>query len=273
MDISYSDITKARVDSMASKFFAGKPKILANIQEVVPETPELARVIVSFTSLSSRPENFAAVQRALGETASPIEGTFIELDGTRALTPQLLGWVRRNQQIKEVSSAEMSSLKVMASNLLMDPSDESLWELRASGNSKYLVRRDNEDLSELVETAKLNRTNTPVLARIQPSAVDRFDMVSFVDDSRLSVRYGAVASVMGDNVKVMPLDTKVPEVISASTVILGLNFREQANNLDVKVPTEDATQDAMIRYYQKVFGYSPEFMDQIADIIKDRTTF
>lgn len=263
------------VDNMAARFYKDRPTTVASLQEVLPVSPKLGRAMVTLAGkVSSRVEALRAVSQAIAGVAAPIENSFMDMEIPNALTPVYMGWIRRNPEIKVINNkAEMAHFKVMASNLLMNPEDESLWELRASDKNKFLVRRDNEDLSELMEQASASRSLPKMLDRITAAAVQPLEFASFIDDERGSVRFGPIISVLGDNVRILPIDTRQDEVISADLIVASMDANTDMKTLGIKAPNAETPADDMVAYYQKVFGYAPQFMNELRDIILDRTSF
>jgi hypothetical protein len=188
------------VDSFKERM---KSTIVANIHDFRALSPTIAKVVVTFNTKDADQDTLReALAHVLDHRVVPIEGSFRWVHSFSL--PAVVGFVRKNREIRPIEEANSKGMKALASNLLMDSVDESLWEVRSGSNGqKILVRQEMEDLSELLVTASIRQHNAPKLSSIG-SDVSRGEFVSFVDPKLEISRIGYVLAVEGDNVEVMP---------------------------------------------------------------------
>lgn len=177
--------------------------IRATISDYVMVTPTLARVVATFNSLTAPQEVLsAALSHALNNVATPIEGSWrsIETSGN----PALVGFVSSNRSIVPYTPETAKNKVALSSNMLMDASDESLWELRSDGaGGKTLCRQEGDSLERLMETARVRQPRAPRLESIL-SGVDPQNFIAYVDPVTETVGYGYVIAT-GLEMKPVPV--------------------------------------------------------------------
>lgn len=153
-----------------------------------PVTSTLARVIVSASTKASSADLRQALARTFSNKASPVAGSFRAIESAGAAT--YYGFVRLNRTVKPYDDA--GKMRQLASNLLMDSTDQSLWQITAGPNGqKMLARKTNDDLSQLLQTAKVLAMRTPVLANVAVEPAVR-EFAAFVDPNTESLRFGYI---------------------------------------------------------------------------------
>lgn len=167
------------------------PNVVASVVDHKLVTPQIAQIVVEFNTIeSNHDERFKAVASALDNKARPIRGSFRQIASYG--NPAMVGFVEINREVKPFSESASKQMKVLSSNMFMDTSDDSLWELRsdASGN-KMLARQQEDDLSSLLVTATVRGSRAPKMSQVV-AAADRGDFVQFVDPVNAKMRYGYV---------------------------------------------------------------------------------
>lgn len=262
----------------------------------------LAKVVVTF-STNSRPnaELAYSVTQALDGRAEPIQGSFRWIGG-RSL-PTAVGFVRVNASVRPFEEAANTEMKALASNMLMDRNDESLWEVRGNGDSRMLVRVGNEDLSELLVTAShSNRTGAHKLDSVY-SMTSPGEFVAFVDPQLEMCRYGYVLSMdsQNDSVEVVEAPMSPDEMDQGDDLNGNEEMRGEGNKIAQRMSERDAPVNVgldclyescrlngtdtfkeiaepatkgkqhLIDYYKRVFSYAPEYFEDVKRIINERS--
>lgn len=259
---------RLNMDRVAAKFAEKAHAVTASIHDYQQITPQLVKVVATFSTLdASETQLNTALARLFGGNARPVEGSFRQLRGSSV--PAAVGFVCANTIVKEYDSAEVASMKVLASNLLMSAEDESLWEVRSSGNAKYLAKQTQDDLSELVALAKVRSVNTPKLSSIAVASVQQSEFVAFVDKATLDMRYGFVVKASEDTMTVVDTEGDEVEVDNETLVesaFLNGDDKEYAEKAGIELPAQGDKQ-AMIDYYREVYSYDKDYADMLVSII------
>ena len=189
MTSNSSSFNFARV---ADRLAARVPQVAATITDFRMVSPSLAQVVATFNTIdANRGDLTAAVGRALSNGASPIESSWRSLSSYGA--PAMVGFVAVNTETRPYEEASASKMVALASNMLMDASDETLWQVQADGSGgKMLCKQSTgENLRALMETARVRAPRAPKLDTIL-SSVNKGDFVSYVDPVTATVRHGYV---------------------------------------------------------------------------------
>lgn len=281
-------------DAMAARM---PSTVHASVSDFVQVSPTLARVVVSFNTLEcSRDTRYNAVTAALKNSATPVEGSFREVASFG--NPAMVGYVALNREVKPYEEVSAKKMVALASNMLMDTSDDSLWDVRsdAAGN-KMLCRQTTSDMKDLLVTARV-RQKSPKLDQIR-SAVDSGDFVSFVDPKTETLRYGYVVAtnveltpapttgirVDEDGVDIVELPGADPEleseelrgdepeqavvshIVPVSLVIEAARLGESDKRAEVAAPVNSQSTEAMKAYYKELYAYDPAYYAEIVKII------
>jgi len=277
--------------------------IVATVHDYQQFTPRLARVVVCFNTDDADPADLgAAVTAALGGKAVPVEDSF-RFVHSHAL-PTAVGFIRSNTEVLDFDEAQKRSMRTIAANVLMDASDESIWEVRhATAGAKVLVRQGTEDLASVLETAAVRVQRTPMLASLGVEFPEPRKFVAFVDPRFNAVRYGYViesdadatsvsilpfpsAEEMADDQALMPADNSSEEMRGDGNVIsqrladrcapisVGLdNLVETAHmngndSFAAIAAPGDSERSKMLDYYKKVYDYAPDYYEKVKETIQ-----
>lgn len=279
-----------------------RSSVVATVHDFQQVTPKLARVVVCFnTDEADIGDLYSAVTSALGGKAVPVDSSFRSVHSHSL--PAMSGFVRSNAEVLDFQESTARGMRAMAANVLMDPSDESIWEVRQAAGSKMLVRQGVEDLTAVLTTAKVSVQRVPVLSSIGIEVPEPRKFVAFVDPQRNITRYGYVLHADVNEVEILPFpsadetadDLALPRadnssedlrgdgnVISqrlfdrAAPISVGLdNLVETAsmNGSDsfaqIAAPTEGSDKQKMIDYYRRVYSYAPEYFQRVVEIIQN----
>ena len=237
-------------------------------------TPSVFKVVVTFSKDADKQALHRAVAAATQNKVAPVEASFRPIPGTKAF----VGFVARNAEVREYETAAVEGMKVMASNLLMDEKDHSLWEVRSNDDAKYLVRHQEDDLSDLLALASVRIDNReldiPVIASLGYSDAREQDCVVYVNPTTVEVSHGMVVASTGDSVKLVDITSKETLTVAADFVVevASFNFDEMKGGFkEVAAPQED-TVLGMEDYWFKVFGQYPAYWAEFKKMLNSRAT-
>lgn len=276
MNASFNDRIGAR---LAQRTNGIKPH--ADILSYELVSPTVAKVVVAHSHRGTTAENRAALASLLEGRGNVIPHSFREIETDNAHQRRMLsvGFVGANVLSEELSEERASQLKEIAKNVLMDDTDNSMWQVtQASDGRKFIRRQHNEDLAELMTaTASVNPAAIVPkhFTEIAGTTVDTsgpFTYAAYVDADTHQVRFGYVvehATVYnGYKHTILPRDASEVEYVSASLIV------EAAYNVDPNNRLTTARNrlmetagipdiDAVKSYFRKEFGYGPEFLREL----------
>lgn len=232
-------------------------KILAN---------KLARVVIAFTGKHDRESITEAVASQLKHMAVPVENSFRLIKDSVAV-----GYVRANTEVRAIDDKNelRANYKVMASNILMDNKDKTLWEVKKGAGGTFLARHGNEDLSELIDAAVNRRSDVPRLNQLATASVAPREFVAFASASG-DMDYGfcVAASKTSDKIKVISVTTCAPVVVPTDAVASVIPVGGAKIPLSVHqritaagISREDANQEK--EYYTRLYSYDPDYLAEV----------
>jgi hypothetical protein len=170
--------------------------------------------------------------------------------------------------------------------MFMDKEDESLWELKEGAGGKYLARHGHDDLSTLIEKARVSpRGSVPRMAAIVNSSVSQNDMVAFVSATRWTaeVDYGFCVGQNNDGtLRILSSMTKDvvavdPQVVVASYEIDKADLpRIPKDKVRVSAGNDPLAAEQPLsgkplgweEYYKLAYCYAPEYVDKVIEQIR-----
>lgn len=196
----------------------------ATVHEYVtfPEHARLAKVTCSFSKDHLEQEQaYVAVQAALGKGLMPIKASFRWLDESRR--DSAIGFVYQPNHVEFIAGdAVPAHYRQIAGNIYMDENDKSMWDMKQGAGGKYLSRQGVENLSAMLETARVSpRGSQPRMSKVLSAAVGPRELVAFVDIGRrsASMDYGVVLST-GDKSTLVLSHTQVEPVTVSNDLIV-----------------------------------------------------
>lgn len=271
----------------------------ASVSDFKMHTPTLAEVIVSFNTVESfdRDQLGLAVAAAFDNDVSVVEGSFRKVQSFGH--PAMHGFVKLNQEVRAYDeTASAKGMQAVASNMLMDTADDSLWSITAGPDGqKMLSRQNDKDMAKLMTTAKVHMHNQPVLAGVSYE-VNEGEFAAFIDATTNSVRYGYVLANEGEGmVEILPTDTgaandtdnqrggenKVADRMDMEVqpvkvdVAFVVEVARVAENVAVKfegaaeLPTDSRSKEAMRAYYKQLYSYDPSYYSDIEKQIAEHS--
>ena len=237
-------------------------------------TPSVFKVVVTFSKDADKQALHRAVAAATQNKVAPVEASFRPIPGTKAF----VGFVARNAEVREYETAAVEGMKVMASNLLMDESDKSLWEVRSNGDAKFLTRHAEDDLNELVALASVrldNRTfGVPVLSSLgTPEAVVN-EAVVFVNPETACVQHAIIIAACDGEIEAVDMDSLERVKVNPETVVEMASFdaKEVVAAFPEIAAPENYNAPTMEAYYKQVFGYDAAYWAEFKKILDSRAT-
>jgi len=233
------------------------------------KSPQLAKVIISYTGDVNRQFLHEALLAKFDEQAQPIKSSFKKIkDGVA------VGFVKANRTIRVVDDKQIKAYrKIGASNILMDDGDKSLWEVKSgAGGKKYLARHGQEDLSALVASVKLHRTDIPRLAQLTIAKAAPHELVAFVDDEG-DVDHGFAMGTTDAKVRVFSFNRRMPLTVEYDSVVSIYPTTIPANlHQTVQASLSQEEKNDANAYWRLLFGFAPDYA---ADLVRqtNETTF
>lgn len=249
-----------------------------NLQDFEMVSPTLAKVLITYSGTAPIKEEVrASIAKLFGQQAAPVENSFRSLERTGG-SKTLAGFIRYQSDVKEydeTASAIDGRYKQMASNLLMDNEDKSMWEVKAGNTGKYLVRHGEDDLSELVHLAACKKSGQPTLSQIASVPAEPKEFAAYVDIGQEEVMHGYVVAKTRDGLKmsILPFEGngETQEIATAQLVEVAALDGEDEQAAGVKMPVTAAgviDREAQIQYYRKLYGsYAPQYVQALIDMI------
>lgn len=268
-----SDIQNRLLDKFLSR---QANMVSASIHDFEQVSPTLYRVIATFSSRDWEAEKMGqALASCLGNEFSPVPGSFREVT---AGVPAAIGFVRANREVRELTAAVEGQMKVMAKNILMDKSDDSLWEVRSNGDSRYLIRQTaGDDLGKVMQTAKVRAYNVPKLAVMATASLSRREIIAYVNYQTEEVHLaGVLASVDGEDGEQLEVldENGETQVVDPNAVVESAHLKGEieaiAAEKGVDLPANLNSKEGMISYYNTLFQYAPDYAKQLREIIDQR---
>lgn len=235
----------------------------ANIIDFKPKSETLAKVVISHTGDVDRSFLRERIAASLDNKAVPVMSSF------KKVAPGVsVGFVRANREVRVPTKSEISAkYRVMSSNILMDNTDKSLWEVQEGATGKFLARRGQEDLASLLQASLHRRPDLPALRHITIAKAAKSEVVAFVDKDG-DVDHGFALATNDDQVRVLSFSRRVPvtveydNVVSISPVTIPADLHKMvASSL---TPAEKKDEKA---YYERLYGFDPAYVREIAEQI------
>lgn len=242
-----------------------------NLQDYSLLSPTLARVVMTFSGrLPVQEEIRASIANVFQGKASAIAGSFRNMERSSG-SKTLIGYVRSAAEIKEYEeNAETAGRYVQtASNLLMDNVDKSMWEVRSGTSGKYLVRKGEDDLNELVHLAHSKKSGMPTLAQLASVPAEPREFAAYIDLVTEDVLHGFVTHREGEVATISSYENEgeTQEVQIDQLIEVATLDAEDEKGSGMKLAETAATKEEMKAYYRKMFSYAPDYVKDIMDMI------
>lgn len=240
-----------------------------NLQDFEMVSPTLARVAVTITGQVPKREQLRASMADLFKgLASPVMSSFRALPNTGSIGVAI-GFVKAASEVRSLEDEDKGKYKAMSSNLLMDNTDTSLWEIRKGGAGQYLIKQGEEDLSELAGMLQVRKAGMPTLAEVASMPTSPKEFAAFVDLASEEVLYGyVVGEEAGKSVVVAFSEDKDVYEVSAAHMIEVIELDgADTKAFGMEMAASGLDRAAMVEYYKKAYSYSPEYIQEIINMI------
>jgi hypothetical protein len=245
-----------------------------NIHDYSMLTPTLAKVIVTYTGESIAHETMRSQIAGLFKGyGSPVLSSFRKLDriGTKNA---VIGFVKSVVEVRSLAEAntEGTKMRAIASNLLMDETDKSLWEIKTGSTGQYIARQGNDDFSGIVGLATARVKGVPMLSQVAIAATETQEFAAYVCPVSEEVNHGYVVASTNGSVSILPFgETESVQVAEANLVeVVNLDGEDQ-NVLGRMSQTAAGDKSAMIEYYKKAYSHSEDYIQKIIDQINQHS--
>lgn len=234
----------------------------AAVTEYAMVTPRVAKVIATVAGDRRRDAVFSALKHTLGNNVTPVQASF------RSLTDNaIVGFVASCSETRLVEPQVIkANYHVVEANLLMSTADKTLWEVRDSSAGKYLCRREQDNLADLIDVVKASyRGNAPRMAQLASAAARPSQLLAFVSADSLStpsVDYGFVVASSADGASHTVVIEGHSTPISVNNQLVVGTYTVDTSKASNKLPVLSAkfsTADS-IEYYKKLYSYGPEYL-------------
>lgn len=237
-----------------------------------------ARIIATIQGASNLQEVSASIIEALGGKVTCIASSFREIE-TSGDKLHLIGYVAAHTPTVPMTKEVTARMTVIAKNVLMDPADESTWDVKEIGGQKFLCRQQNEDLSQLLALARHRDTAAHTFDDMLDGAPRAREYVTFVDTASAETRHGYCLASTEDSVTVMCRQTGEVATVDLRAVVEIHNLGDSDDAVHASVDPEGTKFEAaadlaaggnlsdMREYYRAVFSYDPEYFAKFEEII------
>ena len=241
------------------------------IQDFNMVTPTLAHVLVTTSGdiTEAKDEVRAGIAQLFSGLATPVADSFRKVTANT-----FIGFVRSASDTREFAESEVANFKEVASNLLMDKEDESLWDVRKGTTGTYLVRHGNEDLSELASTVRRRQASKPTFSAIASVEAEPKEFAAFIDVKSEEVEHGYVVESNHKDgyVNILPVGGDALVKVEARCLIDVRDLQgADTKAMGIQVAAASLDANALIEYYRKAYPYAPDYVQSIIDMINQHS--
>lgn len=224
----------------------------ATIHEYRMINPSLAKVTCSIVKGATKDKIAASITAALGGAGMAVPGSFRSLNETTAV-----GFVAASRETRVIDSVSeiAKNYRVLSSNLYLDNSDKSLWELKEGASGKYLARNGVDNLESLVQASRVSPTGSiPRLNRVITAAVEKHEIVAFVAQTKWTtdVNYGFCTAAKDGNLSVITDDGMV--TVSSEAIVASYELPMPKGKKASKASVFNEPVANMAEYYKLLYG-------------------
>lgn len=245
-----------------------------NIHDYAMLTPTLAKVIVTYTGDSLAHEamrsQIAGLFKGYG---SPVLSSFRKLDRIGNKNA-VIGFVKSVVEIRTLAEAntEGTKMRAIASNLLMDDTDKSLWEIKTGSTGQYIARQGNDDFSGIVGLATARVKGVPLLSQVAMAETECQEFAAYVCPISEEVTHGYVVASAKGQVSVLPFGSDEAVQIAEANLVEVINLDGDDQKIIGRMSESAATdKNAMIEYYKKAYSHSEDYIQKIIEQINQHS--
>jgi hypothetical protein len=179
----------------------------------------------------------------------------------------LVGFVSRNLETVLEGTDKFNRMKPVTASIMLDPEDDTMWDVRKNEQGSFLVRSGTEDLNVLLASVTTRDMNLPRVAEMASCSAPG-EFLSFVCSTSGTLRHGFVLASDGETLQVITPDEEVAVVTTEDTVVEAMLLhggdKEVAASLGIDASKFDSRSPAaMSEYYKQVYGFAPGYVAEI----------
>ena len=230
----------------------------------VSRSKTLARVVlVASTPLrNTHPADItAALSRCLPE-CTPVLGSFRVV--ADAKVPCLTGFVSTASPVLSEDEGKEKGLKPVTAAIMLDPSDQSLWDVRKSEAGTFFVRAGEDDINTVLASSRVRNPAAPALVQTAGLSQPR-EFVRYVRTDG-SLGHGFVVASLNEDVEVMPEEEDNTVVVPEDSIIEAafLHGEDMQVAADLGIDTTNMGGNERLKdYYKQLYTYAPAYVDQL----------
>lgn len=268
MMVNLTNTTLKKGDDMKNDAInlRGKPTATVALTDYRVISQTLAEVVVAMTGKPSKDALAVAVTKRFGEAVTPVLSSFRWLRENEVA----VGFVSSVTSVRTLDGdSVLANYKMLASNMYMDQEDDSLWELKQGATGRYLARRTQEELPEILSAAKSpHRADIPTLSRVLRTPVKVNEFISFVSAAN-DVDYGVcVGSTKEGESVILSVSTKKLVAVDPQRVVraTAIDFNKMRSPR-VTAGMQDA--QAVIEYWKQAYQYDQAYVNKIIQQVEE----
>ena len=227
---------KLNINRMGEKLASrGAKTVIANVVGSQMINDNLARVLVSTTPSRDTRLTLDAITAAFGNKARAVPESFRFVEGPSSLAKHYyLGYVTANSEVRDfeeddvVEESELEDMEEdeavearyveVASNVVMDSEDQSIWDVKEVAGRKVLCRQSSEDLSTLTALASVRDVQAPRMTTFATTFSRPGEFAAYVDRNGI-VKYGIILATSDGSDVDMEVEAEGEEELELENVV------------------------------------------------------
>lgn len=227
------------------------------------EVGKVSKVVVSFNREPAQHEARIAIAGLFNNKASVVPNSFRRIKDVRGRVT-MAGFVSLNVLSQPLTKERAGQMREIASNIMMDNVDESVWKVTESASGqKFVSRNIDEDLAELVAMASMKNISSdriPVLCSLDTvSVVNKY--VAFINPETATLDYGYQVA---DNIVVSSDSDTIVEDLDDDMIVDSVEIDDPENSDDEDV-------QARIDHVLSAYSSDPDFYIELESKFEQRS--
>ncbi|HEY9663995.1 MAG TPA: hypothetical protein V6C65_36555, partial [Allocoleopsis sp.] len=212
--------------------------------------------------------NLNAIAKLFEGRATPIAKSFRRTNGSYETRCRAIGFVVPNRITELLDSERKGRMKAISKNILMDTADDSLWDVKEVESDTFIVRKSEEDLSQLLSSLYTRVPGMTPLSAVASAYVEPEQYLFYVDAGTHEINSGFVIDSNDNTTKVVARhDNDIHEIDNRMIIEIVSHVEVEMEKPEgLKVESKDFAEDAK-EYYSKIFGWDADYFKQIEEII------
>ena len=219
----------------------------------------VARVMLSYTGALSQEDIRKSIAAKFEGQAHLVEGSAREVQAGVAVA-----FLRANTEVRVVDEKSLTAgYKLVASNMVMDNEDRSLWSVKTGKGGKFLTRTEQQDLSELI-TAHVHRTpGVPGLRHLTAAKAAKSELVAYVTQDG-SMDYGFAVAGNDEKVRLVSFKAQAPITVGYDQVCAIMPVQiDRETKKQISAALSPADKANAIAYWRTLYSFAPDYMNEV----------